>query len=451
MKAAGITLSTVGAGGGSNPFLEGLATAGRRPVLRRREPGQHPGHLPQGDPAGLRPADRRGAVLPDPDVVVADPARRRGRRAAAAARLQRDDGQAGGPDRPRDRRATIRSSRSGSTAWVGRSPGRRTRPGRWARDWLGWSGFSRFFSQLVSWTFPGEETGGIEATLRQRRWPDARCTSRASSRTARRATSTRRRPSWSARISSRPTSSLVQIAPGVYEVAARRDRPRGVCGPRHPDQARGRRRWVGRSGWSPRPPPSTAAWAPNEPFLAAVRTRDRRVGRRDAAGPVAARPDARPAGSRTSGRCCWSWRCCCGRWTSPCGACRSGDASSRRPVAGSAASADGADASRRGPRRAKGCSPPAERATSSATRAAMRAEPEAIEATDLGSGAVATTAAESPAPSPSSTKVAPPVSPPVAPTAPTAAPASSPAPAPAPEPTDTMARLRDAKRRARER
>src|SRR4029077_14959154 len=35
--------------------------------------------------------------------------------------------------------------------------------GRWAKDWIGWPGFSRFFSQLVSWTFPGEETGGIEA------------------------------------------------------------------------------------------------------------------------------------------------------------------------------------------------------------------------------------------------------------------------------------------------
>jgi hypothetical protein len=35
--------------------------------------------------------------------------------------------------------------------------------GHWAKDWVGWTGFSRFVSQLVSWTFPGEETGGIEA------------------------------------------------------------------------------------------------------------------------------------------------------------------------------------------------------------------------------------------------------------------------------------------------
>ena len=51
------------------PVPRGAREAGRRPVLRRGEPGEHPGHLPQGDPAGLRPADRRGAVLPDPDVA----------------------------------------------------------------------------------------------------------------------------------------------------------------------------------------------------------------------------------------------------------------------------------------------------------------------------------------------------------------------------------------------
>jgi hypothetical protein len=37
--------------------------------------------------------------------------------------------------------------------------------GRWAADWVAWPGFNRFFSQLVSWTFPGEETGGIEASF----------------------------------------------------------------------------------------------------------------------------------------------------------------------------------------------------------------------------------------------------------------------------------------------
>ena len=35
--------------------------------------------------------------------------------------------------------------------------------GRWAANWVGWTGFNKFFSQLVSWTFPGEESGGMEA------------------------------------------------------------------------------------------------------------------------------------------------------------------------------------------------------------------------------------------------------------------------------------------------
>ena len=35
--------------------------------------------------------------------------------------------------------------------------------GRWAKDWVAWTGFDPFFSQLVSWTFPGEEAGGMEA------------------------------------------------------------------------------------------------------------------------------------------------------------------------------------------------------------------------------------------------------------------------------------------------
>ena len=46
-----------------------------------------------------------------------------------------------------------------SVAWTSDSTG------RWAKNWIGWQGFSQFFSQMVGWTFPGEETGGIEATF----------------------------------------------------------------------------------------------------------------------------------------------------------------------------------------------------------------------------------------------------------------------------------------------
>ena len=70
--------------------------------------------------------------------------------------------------RPRpcwSRRATIRSSPSGSTASAGPWRGRRTRPVDGRRTGSAWSGFDKFFRQLVSWTFPGEETDGIEATF----------------------------------------------------------------------------------------------------------------------------------------------------------------------------------------------------------------------------------------------------------------------------------------------
>ena len=44
-----------------------------------------------------------------------------------------------------------------SVAWTSDSTG------RWAKSWIDWDGFSQFFSQMVGWTFPGEESGGIEA------------------------------------------------------------------------------------------------------------------------------------------------------------------------------------------------------------------------------------------------------------------------------------------------
>ena len=146
------------------PVPRAAREAGRRPVLRGREPGLDPRHLPQGDAAGRRPADHRGDVLPDPDEQLADPARPRAG-LPAAARLQRDDDQVGCPARARLAARRSRSSPSGSTGSAGPSRGRPTRPGRWAKNWIGWPGFTKFFSQLVGWTFPGEETGGIEAAF----------------------------------------------------------------------------------------------------------------------------------------------------------------------------------------------------------------------------------------------------------------------------------------------
>ena len=101
MKAAGITLSTVGAGGGSNPFLEQLAKHGGGRFYDAANVELHPRHLPQGDPAGRRPADRRGDVLPDPDRSSSPILRGLEDGLPAAARLQRHDDQVGRPAGPR--------------------------------------------------------------------------------------------------------------------------------------------------------------------------------------------------------------------------------------------------------------------------------------------------------------------------------------------------------------
>ena len=164
MKAAGITLSTVGRRRRRQPVPGAAGEGGRRPVLRGREPGLDPGHLPQGDPAGLRPADRGGDVLPDPHLHA--------RRSCAASRAgcRRCWATTGRRPsrRPRpcsSRTATTRSSPSGSTGSGARWPGRRTRPGAGRRAGSAGRGSRKFFSQMVGWTFPGEESGGIEAAF----------------------------------------------------------------------------------------------------------------------------------------------------------------------------------------------------------------------------------------------------------------------------------------------
>ena len=271
MKAAGITLSTVGAGGGANPFLEGLAQQGGGRFYDAVQPGQHPGHLPQGDAAGLRRADRRGAVLPDPDLVLADPARPRGRRPArsCAATTARPPSR---PPRPSSSRAaTTRSWPSGSTAWADPSRGRRTR--RVAGRETGWPGTASRGSSASS--SAGRSRARRPTASRRRSTPSAAgraCTSRASSPTARRATSTRPRASLVGPGLEPTDGDPRPDRAGRLRGAARRDRPGRLRHPGDPDAARDRRRSGGRSGSSPRPPPSTALLGANEPFLAALRT-----------------------------------------------------------------------------------------------------------------------------------------------------------------------------------
>jgi hypothetical protein len=162
MKAAGITLSTVGAGGGANPFLAQLAKSGGG----RFYPAANPASIPD---IFLKETQQvAGQQIVEepfhPILTSTSPILRgidalpqllgyNGTTAKAAAQTvlvtARDD----------PLLAQWQYGLGRSVAWTSDSTG------RWAKGWLGWDRFSQFFSQLVSWTFPGEETGGIEATF----------------------------------------------------------------------------------------------------------------------------------------------------------------------------------------------------------------------------------------------------------------------------------------------
>ncbi|HKG56220.1 MAG TPA: VWA domain-containing protein [Candidatus Limnocylindrales bacterium] len=165
MKAAGITLSTVGAGGGANPFLEGLAKQGGGrfydainpasiPDIFLKETQQVSGQqiveetfhpiLTSSSPI-LRGLDQGFPQLLGYNGTTAKPA------AQTVLVTARDD----------PLLAQWQYGLGRSVAWTSDSTG------RWAHNWIGWQGFSRFFSQLVGWTLPGEETGGIEASFVQ--------------------------------------------------------------------------------------------------------------------------------------------------------------------------------------------------------------------------------------------------------------------------------------------
>jgi hypothetical protein len=163
MDAAGITLSTVGAGGGSNPFLQNLAREGGGRFYDAANPASIPDIF-------LKETQQvSGQQIVEetfhPIITSSSPILRgldqgfpqllgyNGTTAKSAAQTvlvtARDD----------PLLAQWQYGLGRSVAWTSDSTG------RWATSWVGWDGFSRFFSQLVSWTFPGEETGGIEASF----------------------------------------------------------------------------------------------------------------------------------------------------------------------------------------------------------------------------------------------------------------------------------------------
>ena len=436
MKTAGITLSTVGAGGGSNPFLEGLAQQGGGRFYDAANPASIPDIF-------LKETQQvSGQQIVEepffPILTSSSPILRgleeglpqllgyNGTTAKAAAQTvlvtARDD----------PLLAQWQYGLGRSVAWTSDSTG------RWARDWLGWSGFSRFFSQLVAWTFPGEEAGGIEARFDSRGGqtilhvesvaPDG------SPRDFYDTSAVVVGPDFSS-----DNVALVQIAPGVYEA------PLGEIDP----GAYALRVTQAKPGSSPLGrtvglvAPTSAEYrvlGANEPFLAAVRTAT--------GGSVVETPlDPWRHDLTTTSRFTDLWplllvlalllwpldialrRVSVGRREfAAAGAWVRGIGGRRRRVAARTATGEGLLAAR-------------ERATSAGTRAAIRAEaptPAALPMTTPGPTPPAGTASDQI---------------PTVPTDPAGPPAavSSAADRPTTEPVDTMARLRDAKRRARDR
>ena len=163
MKADGITLSTVGAGGGANPFLEQLAKQGGGRFYAATNPASIPDIF-------LKETQQVSGqqIVEEPFFPIqtsSSPILR-----GLDAGLPQLRGYNGTTIKPAAQSVLVTSrddpllaqwqyGLGRSVAWTSDSTG------RWAKDWVGWSGFNRFFSQLVSWTFPGEETGGIEATF----------------------------------------------------------------------------------------------------------------------------------------------------------------------------------------------------------------------------------------------------------------------------------------------
>jgi uncharacterized membrane protein len=214
MKAAGITLSTVGAGGGSNPFLQGLAQQGGGRFYDAANPASIPDIF-------LKETQQVSGqqIIEEPFFPILASSSPILRGLDALPRLRGYNGTTAKPSaqtvlvtaRDDPLLAQWQYGLGRSVAWTSDSTG------RWARDWVGWEGFSRFFSQLVSWTFPGEETGGIEAAFDQR---GGQTTLHVESVDA--DGSPRDFYSTSAVVVGPDFSSsevdLVQVAPGVYEV-----------------------------------------------------------------------------------------------------------------------------------------------------------------------------------------------------------------------------------------
>jgi uncharacterized membrane protein len=164
MAAAGITLSAVGAGGGgANEFLSTLAERGGGRYYAATDPSTIPDiFLKETQQVSGQdiieetffPALTSSSEILD-RIEGGLPQLRgyNGTTAKAAAQTVLVS------DRDDPVLAQWQYGLGRSVAWTSDASG------RWAANWVGWSEFNRFFSQLVGWTFPGDESDGLEAEL----------------------------------------------------------------------------------------------------------------------------------------------------------------------------------------------------------------------------------------------------------------------------------------------
>jgi hypothetical protein len=446
MAAAGITLSTVGAGGGSqNQFLAGLAEEGGGRYYEASNPASIPDiflketqqvsgqqiveekffPIVTSSSPILRGLDQGFPELRGYNGTTAKPA------AQTVLVTARDD----------PLLAQWQYGLGRSVAWTSDSTG------RWAADWVGWNGFNRFFSQLVSWTFPGEESGGIEASF---------VTDGANTKLRVESLEEDGKPrdffSTTAAIVG-PTLEgddvdLVQVAPGVYEQDLGEIEP-GAYSVRV-TQTRPGTAALGRTLGLVSP---TAAeyriLGANEPFLAALR---------GATGGIAIEDPAQvwthDLTSTSRFTDLWPILLILALILWPLDIAFRRVSVGRRELAAARGWVTGAGRRRKdvAPRPAvsEGLLAARNRASSSGARSALRAEPEA--APSVATTATATAASPPAKANPTKSSQAPAPSPAPAATEAPPPPKADPKPVPpASASSDTLARLRDAKRRARER
>ena len=312
--------------------------------------------------------------------------------------------------------------------------------GRWAADWLGWNGFNRFFSQLVSWTFPGEESGGIEASF-----VTEGANTKLRIESVEEDGSPRDFYSTAAAIVGPTlegeTVELVQVAPGVYEQDLGEIDP-GAYSVRV-TQTRPGTAALGRTLGLVSP---TAAeyriLGPNEPFLAALRAATGGIAIED---PLQVWTHDLTSTSRFTDL--WPILLMLALILWPLDIAFRRVSIGRRELVAARGWVTGAGRRRKAvaprPAVSEGLLAARNRASSAGARSALRAEPEAAAAAAPVSAPVA--AAATPAPPPA-TKSEPAPKPAATPPPPKAA-----SPPAAPASSDTLARLREAKRRARER